>query len=94
MELEHVWLQSRWRHNAAAIIIRRRRAVILKGWRLTVGLTVEQVSDDLGLDSTKVILALEEGLGDLGRERVVQLARIYQIDHAQMLRVIRTGSAE
>ena len=57
-------------------------------------LTVEHVASTLGTHSTKVILALEEGPGDLGRERVVHLARIYGIDHALMLRVNRTRSVE
>ena len=74
--------------------MRRRRAAVLKVWRDDGGLTVEQVAQKLGLSSTKLILALEEGLGDLGRERVVQLARIYRVDHALMLQVIRTGSVE
>ena len=94
MDLEHDWSQSRWRHNPAAIIVRRRRGVILQGWREEAGLTVEQVADALGLHSTKLLLALEEGLGDLGAERVLRLARLYRVDHALMLRVIRTGSVE
>ncbi|WP_408886238.1 helix-turn-helix domain-containing protein [Lichenicoccus roseus] len=75
------------------MIVRRRRAVILRTWRLQAGLTVGQVSEALGLHSTKLILALEEGLGDLGAQRVLRLARIYKVDHPLMLRVIRTGSA-
>ena len=92
MNLEHAWSQSRWKHNPAAIVLRRRRGIILRGWREEVGLSVEQVAKALGLDSTKVLVALEEGLGDLGRERVFRLARIYGVEHALMLRVIRTGS--
>ena len=94
MEQQNVWSQSRWRHNSNAIIIRRGRAVILKTWREKAGLTVEQVSEALGHQSTKTILALEKGVGDLGAERVLRLARIYNVDHLLMLRVIRTGSVD
>ena len=94
MGLQNAWSQSRWRHNPAAIVVRRRRAAVLQAWRIEAGLTIEQVSKALGLSSTKIIAALEEGLGNLGRERVLHLARIYRVDHAAMLRVIRTGSVE
>lgn len=92
MDLEHTWSQSRWKHNPAAIVIRRRRGVILQGWREEVGLTVGQVAHALGLHSTKLLVALEDGLGDLGAERVLTLARLYRVDHAILLRVMRTGS--
>lgn len=94
MDRDHAKSQSRWKHNAAAIVVRRRRAVVLRAWRIKASLTVEQVAETLGHQSIKIILALEEGLGDLGRERVLRLARIYGVDHVQMLRVFRTGSVD
>lgn len=94
MDLDHAWSQSRWKHNPAALAIRRRRGVILRGWRVNTCLTPEQVAYALGLHSTKLVVALEDGLGDLGAERVLKLARLYRVDHALMLRVMRSGSAE
>ena len=94
MEHHGISSQNRWRHNSAAMVVRRRRAVILRTWRLQAGLSVAQVSEALGLYSTRLIPALEAGLGDLGAQRVLRLARIYKVDHPLMLRVIRTGSAE
>ena len=92
MDLDRAWSQSRWKYNPAAIVVRRRRAAVLKAWRIEAGLSVEQVAEALGLHSIKVILALEEGLGDLGGERVLHLARIYRVSHTRMLQVFRRGS--
>ena len=94
MDSERAWYRSRWQNNPAATVVRRRRGAILRAWRVEAGLTVEQVAEALGLQSPNLISALEDGLRDLGAERVLRLAKLYRVKHALMLRVIRTGLME